>query len=143
MQRVLRPGGRVVLDVPGPKPPLFGVLEQALRRHVGPEAGGFVATVFSLHDTDEVRDLLEAARFSDVQARSERRTFRLPGAEDFLWEYVHSTPIADAAGTLDPERRGGLQQEVLTGWEPFAQDGGLVLEVDVTSATGRRPVRER
>jgi ubiquinone/menaquinone biosynthesis C-methylase UbiE len=137
MQRVLRPGGRVVLNVPGPTPPLLAVLEQALRRHIGPEAGGFVATVFSLHDTEEVRLLLEGARFTDVQTRSERKTLRVPRPEDFLWQYVYSTPIADAANKLDEDRRADLQQEVVTGWEPFAEDGGLVLELDITSAAAR------
>ena len=138
MQRVLRPGGRVVINVPGPTPPPLAVLEQALRHHIGPEAGGFVATVFSLHDAEEVRLLLEGARFTDVQARSERKTLRVPHAKDFLWQYVYSTPLADAASKLDEDRRLDLRQEVVTGWEPFAEDGGLVLEVDMTSATGRR-----
>jgi ubiquinone/menaquinone biosynthesis C-methylase UbiE len=138
MRRVLRPGGRVVLNVPGPTPPPLAVLEHALRRHIGPEAGGFVATVFSLHDTNEVRTLLEGAGFTDVQVRSELKTLRVPPAGDFLWQYVYSTPVADAASKLDEDRRADLHQEVVTGWEPFAHDGSLVLEVDMTSAIGRR-----
>jgi ubiquinone/menaquinone biosynthesis C-methylase UbiE len=137
MQRVLKPSGRVVLNVPGPTPPPLAVLEQALRRHIGPGAGGFVATVFSLHDTDEVRTLLEDAGFADVQARSELKTLRVPPAEQFLWQYVNSTPVADAASKLDEDARADLQQEVVTGWEPFGEDGALVLEVDMTSAIGR------
>jgi ubiquinone/menaquinone biosynthesis C-methylase UbiE len=138
MQRVLRPGGRAVLNVPGPTPPLFGVLARALNRHVGPEAAGFVAMVFSLHDVEEVRGLLEAAGFTDVQARSELQMLSLPAAEEFLWQYVHSTPLAGAAAALDEEARAALQQEVVTDWESAADDGRLVLDVDVTSATARR-----
>jgi SAM-dependent methyltransferase len=138
MKRVLKPGGRIALNVPGPTPPLLAVLEQALRRHIGPGAGGFVATVFSLHDTDEVRTLLEGAGFADVQAHSERMTLKLPPAEHFLWQYVNSTPVADAASRLDEDARADLQQEVVTGWEPFGEDDALMLEVDVTSAIGRR-----
>jgi hypothetical protein len=137
MRRVLRPGGRVVLNVPGPTPPPLAVLEQALRRHIGPQAGEFVATVFSLHDTDEVRTLLRGADFTGVQARSERKTLRVPPAEDFLWQYVSSTPVAEAASKLDEGARTDLQQEVVTGWAPFAEDDALILEVDVTSAIGR------
>jgi ubiquinone/menaquinone biosynthesis C-methylase UbiE len=136
LRRVLRPDGRVILNVRGPTPPAFAVLEQALRRHIGPEAGGFVATVFSVHDTGEVRGLVEGAGFTDAQARSERKTLTLPRAEDFLWQYVYSTPLADAASKLGKDARDELQQEVVTGWEPFAEDGALVVEVDVTSAVG-------
>jgi len=138
MRRVVRPGGRIVLNVPGPTPPPLAVLEQALRRHIGPAAGDFVASVFSLYDTDEVRTLLEGAGFTDVQARSERKTLSLPPAENFLWQYVYSTPIADSASRLDEDARAELQREVVTGWEPFSEDDALVLEVDVTSAIGRR-----
>lgn len=137
LRRVLRPGGRAALNVPGPTPPLLAVLERALGRHLGPEAAGFVATVFSLHEPEELRELLEGAGFTDVEARSEHGTLTLPAAEDFLWQYVFSTPLAEPAGKLDEERRAALQQEVVTGWAPFAEDGGLVLEFDLTSATAR------
>jgi len=137
LRRVLRPRGRVILNVPGPTPPPFAVLEQALGRHLGPEAAGFVATVFSLHEPEELRELLEGAGFTDVEAGSEHRALTLPAAEDFLWQYVFSTPLAEPAGKLDEERRADLQQEVVAGWAPFAADGGLVLEFDLTSATAR------
>jgi ubiquinone/menaquinone biosynthesis C-methylase UbiE len=137
MRRVLSSGGRAALNVPGPTPPLLAVLEQALGRHIGPEAAGFVATVFSLHEPEELRELMESAGFTDVEARSEHRVLTLPAAEDFLWQYVFSTPLAEPAGKLDEERRADLQQEVVTGWAPFAEDGGLVLELDITSATAR------
>ena len=39
MRRVLRPGGRIILNVPGPTPPPLAVLVQALRRHIGPRQG--------------------------------------------------------------------------------------------------------
>jgi ubiquinone/menaquinone biosynthesis C-methylase UbiE len=139
MHRVLKPGGRVVLSVPGPAPAPLRVLEQALRRHIGPEAGGFVATVFSLHDVEEVGGLVEAAGFTDVQARSARVTLTVPGAaEDFLWQYVHSTPLADAVRELDEDAREELQHEVVSGWELFTEDGALVLDLDATTAVGRR-----
>jgi len=137
MRRVLSSGGRAALNVPGPTPPLLAVLEQALGRHFGPEAAGFVAMVFSLHEPEELRELMKSAGFTDVGARSEHKALTLPAAEDFLWQYVFSTPLAEPAGKLDEERRADLQQEVVTGWAPFAEDGGLVLELDITSATAR------
>jgi ubiquinone/menaquinone biosynthesis C-methylase UbiE len=137
LRRVVSPGGRAALNVPGPTPPLLSVLEQALGRHLGLQAAGFVAAVFSLHEPEALRELMESAGFSDVEARSEHWTLTLP-AEDFLWQYVFSTPLAEPAGKLDEERRADLEQEVVAGWAPFAEDGGLVLELDITSATARR-----
>jgi ubiquinone/menaquinone biosynthesis C-methylase UbiE len=139
MRRVLRPGGRVILNVPGPTPSLFGILERALSQEVGPEAAGFVATVFSLHDIDEIRGLFAAAGFTDVQARSKPETLSLPTAEDFLWQYVYSTPLAGVVAGLDEDARAALQRDVVTGWEPYTDaDGRLVLEVDMTTVTARR-----
>jgi SAM-dependent methyltransferase len=137
LRRVLDHGGRIVLNVPGPMPPLFAALERALRRQLGPEAAGFLTVVFGLHGAGEMCRLLDAAGFGQVQARSDRMSLRLPAAEDFLWQYVYSTPLAAAAADLDDARRAALQEEFVTESNPFAMDGGLVLELRVTSATAR------
>jgi ubiquinone/menaquinone biosynthesis C-methylase UbiE len=39
MLRVLVPEGRVLVNVPGPAPQLFAVLEHAIASHLGPEGG--------------------------------------------------------------------------------------------------------
>jgi ubiquinone/menaquinone biosynthesis C-methylase UbiE len=138
VHRVLRPGGRAVLNVPGPIPSPFAVLERALRRHIGPEAAGFAAAVFSLHDPGEVRQLLSDAGFTSTWASSARRTLELPDPVDFLWQYVYSTPLAGPVEQTDDETRISFQQEVVGEWEAFADGTGLVLELDVTTAVARR-----
>lgn len=139
MRRVLSPGGRFALNAPGPTPAPFAVLEKALARRAGPEAAGFVAAVFSLHDPDELRALLESSGFVDVQARSDRKALELPPAADFLWQYLHSTPLATLVASLDEEERADLQQEVVAGWKPFVEGDGILLEFDLSTATARRP----
>jgi ubiquinone/menaquinone biosynthesis C-methylase UbiE len=138
MRGVLVPGGRLLVNVAGPTPSLFAVFEEALARHLGPDAAGFVRTVFSLHDATEIGDLVSSAGFENVEARSSAKTLRLPAPEDFLWQYVHSTPLAGAATQLDEERRTALEREVVAGWQPFIEDGSLVLQVGITVATARK-----
>jgi ubiquinone/menaquinone biosynthesis C-methylase UbiE len=138
MHRVLAPGGRLLLNVPGPTPPIFAVLEAALARHLGPEVAAFVAAVFSLYDPAEVRDLLNGAGFDEVEARRTQKTLPLPPPEDFLWQYVHSTPLAGAVAELDDDQRTALQREVVVGWQPFIDDGTLVLQQPITLATARK-----
>jgi len=53
IRRVLAPGGRLLLNVPGPTPPIFAILEEALANHLGPEPAAFVQAVFSLHEPAE------------------------------------------------------------------------------------------
>ena len=134
MLRVLAVGGRLLINVPGPTPPLFAVLEDALTSHLGPDAAGFVRAVFSLHDPGEIRNLVSDAGFTNVHARSDTKTLRLSPPEQFLWEYVHSTPLAAAAAELDDSRRDALEHQVVAGWQAFADDDALLLELDVTVA---------
>jgi ubiquinone/menaquinone biosynthesis C-methylase UbiE len=134
MLRVLAVGGRVLINVPGPTPPLFAVLEDALTNHLSPDAAGFVRAVFSLHDPGEIRDLVSDAGFTNVDARSYTKTLRLSPPEQFLWQYVHSTPLAAAVAELDESRREALEHQVVAGWQAFSDDGGLLLELGVTVA---------
>lgn len=138
MQRVLVRGGRLILNVPGPTPRLFTIMGEALERHIGGEAAGFVNHVFSLHDTAEIQNLVSRAGFHDVFVQSYTKPLRLPAPEEFLWQYVHSTPIAGAVAQVDDERRGLLERDVVAKWQEFAKDRGLVLQVRIIVATARK-----
>lgn len=138
MRRVLAGGGRLVLNVPGPTPRPLAIMGEALARHVGAGAAGFVEHVFSLHDAEEIRNLVRGAGFRDVSVRSDNRELRLPPPEEFLWQYVHSTPLAGAVAEMDDERRRSLERDVVAKWQEFVEDSALVLEVRVVSVTARK-----
>lgn len=135
MRRVLAPGGRAVITVPGPKPPLFAVMVDALGRHLGADAASFGELVFSLHDVDELRELLRTAGFGKVEVQAATKSLRLPAPADFLWQYIHSTPIAATASQAGEAERAALEREVCEGWEPFVANGSLSLQVGMTTAT--------
>jgi ubiquinone/menaquinone biosynthesis C-methylase UbiE len=134
MYRVLAPRGRVVVSMPGPIPDPFGIIAEALGRHVNPEAARFVHQVFSLHDTRQVHDLIRDAGFSEVTVRRSMRTLHLPAPAEFLWQYVHSTPLAAAMTQLDAEGRAGLERDVVAELGAFADDGGMTLGLGVVLA---------
>jgi ubiquinone/menaquinone biosynthesis C-methylase UbiE len=138
LRRVLVPGGRLFVNVPGPTPRLFGELEEALARHLGSDVARFVRAVFSFHDPRELRELLSSAGFEQVKARPNLVTLRLAAPEDFLWQYLHSTPLGAAVAQLDEEVRAALQREVVTAWQPFTDDRSLILQVGITTASARR-----
>lgn len=137
MRRVLAPGGRLILNVPGPTPQLFTVMAEALARHIGADTAGFVNQVFSLHDTAEIHDLIGGAGFQDVSVRAETQSLRLPPPEEFLWQYVHSTPLAGAVAQVDDERRDSLERDVAAQWQALVEDRTLVLQVRMVVATAR------
>ena len=138
MRRVLVPGGRLSLNVPGPTPSVFTILAVALGRHIGAEAAGFVNQVFSVHDAPEIQNLVGGAGFHDVFVQSDTKLLRLPAPEEFLWQYVHSTPLAGAVAQVDEERRRALERDVVAQWQEFVKDHALMLEVRIVVATGRK-----
>lgn len=133
MHRVLGAEGRAVLSLPGPIPAVFEVFEKALGRHVSPEVAAFAAAVFSLHDADEIDALVRNAGFDDVHIESAVGSLTVPPPKEFLWQYVHSTPLAEPIGAADADARAALEREVCEGWRRFVQDEQLVIDVRMTT----------
>jgi len=125
MHRVLAAGGRLVLNVPGPAAPLFENLAEAMDRHVGPKATGFVRAVFSLHEESELEALLDDAGFQDVEAYAYTRDFALPAGKEFLWQYVGSTPLSGIVANAGGESRSALETDVLAAWARYERDDGM------------------
>jgi ubiquinone/menaquinone biosynthesis C-methylase UbiE len=137
MRRVARPGGRVVLNLPGPAPAFFSDFARALARHIDPKAARFVEIVFSLHDEEELRALMSAAGFEDVRIAKAGKTLRLPPPGEFVWQYVYSTPLKELVGRASETQRAALADQVVRRWQGAVAGGVLALEVDVTTVTAR------
>jgi ubiquinone/menaquinone biosynthesis C-methylase UbiE len=135
--RVLAPGGRIVLNAPGPIPELFIILADALARHIKPELAPFVQQVFSLHDKQELQALMTRAGFIQATAKSHTKTLALPSSADFLWQYVRSTPLAAAAAEAGKTARAALERDIAARWEPFAHKDQLTLELRVVTVSAR------
>lgn len=138
MRRVLAPGGRVAWCTPGPIPPLFVAMDEALTAHIGPAASMFVHAVFSFHDADEARTLMEAAGFDRIDVRTTSVPLRVPPPADFFWQYVQSTPLAAATAELDARARAALEAEVVERCAANADGDALVMEPGLLITTGYR-----
>jgi SAM-dependent methyltransferase len=138
MHRVLKPGGRLALNVPGPAPRAFVILGEALARHIGPEASGFVNHVFSLHDTAGIQRLVSDAGFRNASTQAETKLLRLPPPGEFLWQYVRSTPLAEVVAQADEERRASLERDVVGKWQEFVEGNGIMIQVRIVVATAQK-----
>lgn len=136
-RRILRAGGRLVLNLPGPTPALFATLESELASQLSSDVAKFVGMVFSLHEHDAVAQLISAAGFATVDVQSETRSLQLPDLESFLWQYAHSTPLAAAVASLDETRRAALAEAVISGWQQIVSVDSPVLELGVTTAVAQ------
>jgi ubiquinone/menaquinone biosynthesis C-methylase UbiE len=131
--RVLVAGGRLLVNVPGPTPPLFQIMADGLAHHVGPESASFVNAVFSLHDPHELHSLATQAGFQNVDVRSTQTALTLPSPAEFLWQYVWSTPLAMVVAQVAEERRAAFEQEFTDRCRRFAPAGTLTADVNLTT----------
>jgi ubiquinone/menaquinone biosynthesis C-methylase UbiE len=136
--RVLKTGGRLLINVPGPTPDVFAILEQALTRHLNPEVAGFVGQVFSLHDPGEIRRLLEAASFGSIDVEASTKSLHLGAPVDFLWRYVTSTPLVAAVAQMNDESRAVLEHDVVAGWQGLLSGEELVVQLGIVTAKARK-----
>jgi ubiquinone/menaquinone biosynthesis C-methylase UbiE len=137
MRRVLVPGGRVFISVPKLMP-IFEIMHDAVARHIDRETASFVHLVFSLNDPAALEHLLELVGFNDVTIRTATKEMHLPAAADFLWQYVQCTPLAPSVMAADESRRMALERDVVNGWQPWTDEGGVTYQQEMLLASGRR-----
>lgn len=135
MHRVLDTRGRVYVTVPGPKPRIFAIMSDALAGHLDPEAASFIDLVFSMHNVGALRELLHSAGFRDIDTQATTKNLRLPAPQDFLWQYIHCTPLAEAAAQAGKDELEALERDVCASWQEFVVDGSLSLQVGMTTAS--------
>lgn len=129
MRRVLKDDGRLILTLVGPTPAPFAAMADALSHHIGPEAGAFVRTVFSLYDADQIQALIGDAGFRDIEVETDSPTLRLPAPADFLWQYVSSTPLAQRVAQASDEDRAAVERDVVAAWQPYTDNGTSLFDV--------------
>ena len=138
LRRVLAPGGRVVINTPGRIQPPFDVMEQAIVEHIGPELGAFVGAVFSMHDQLALAALLDDAGFTDVSSKEYTARLTLPGAAQFLWNYINVTPMRPIVANASEEAKAALERHVVEAWSPHLVEGSTPVDQPVALAWGRR-----
>ncbi len=137
MRRVLVPGGRVFVSTPPPNA-FFDVLDEAMTRHVGSEAGAFVRVVFSLNDPTAIERLFRDAGFTDVNVGTYAKVLRLPSAREFLWQYVHCTPLTGMLASLDAARIDALERDVVDRWAQWSDADGIKYEQGMSVSKARK-----
>ena len=58
----------------------------------------------------------------------------LPEPTEFLWQYIHSTPLAAAVAQIDDVARAALEHDVVAA----LPDGALILDVNAVLTTARK-----
>lgn len=132
IRRVLRPGGRVGLNVLRPirHNPSYGLLAEVLERYAGEEAGAMIRSPFPQWSGARLRDLVLEAGFDRVSLHLDIRAVRYPSAEGYLYQEAASSPLADSIAGMEETIRTkmvGHLEEVL---EDYTDQDGVVFPME-------------
>ena len=142
IRRVLRPGGRLVLSVWGPRAanPWLGLVFDAVGAQLGaPMPPPGVPHPFSLDDRDRLAEVLSAAGLVDV-ATAELPTPYRAATTDEWWSRtaVLAGPLARRLAALAPEQAAELRERAEQAAAPFLTPDGLVFPGVSLLASARR-----
>jgi hypothetical protein len=94
-----------------------------------------VDLVFSMYNGDELSELIRSAGFRAVDVQAKPRDLRLAAPKDFLWQYIHSTPLVEATAQADTRKLDALERDVCARWQDFVTDGSLSGQVSMTTGS--------
>lgn len=139
MRRVLRPSGRVALNVWRPVENNSGhaVFADALERRVSSAAATERRAPFALSDRSELRKLLIEAGFASIVIRLDTRIARFPSAEAMVRIMMAGSPLAAVMSDADPTVLQMVVAEVTEGLSKYQDDIGLALPMQAWVATAR------
>jgi ubiquinone/menaquinone biosynthesis C-methylase UbiE len=136
MRRVLAPGGRAYVSTARPSA-FFEVFHDALARHIDATAAGFMRQVFSFNDPAAAEQLFLSAGFREAKAHVVQKTVHPPPAKEWLWQYIHATPIAPIVMQAGKKQIAALERDVVDGWKAWTTDDGLACDQELVVVAAR------
>jgi hypothetical protein len=70
--------------------------------------------------------------------RTHAKGLRLPEAREFLWQYVHCTPLTGMLASLDAARIAALERDVVDRWAQWSDADGMKYEQAMNVAKARK-----
>jgi SAM-dependent methyltransferase len=143
IRRVLRPGGRAVLAVWGPREhnPWLNVVFETVSAQLGePTPPPGIPGPFSLDDTDRLAGVLEAAGLIDVTVESLRVPYRATSAEEW-WARTTllAGPLAQRLAALPDPAARALRDRAAEAIGAYATADGLEIPGVSLLASAMRP----
>ncbi len=136
MHRLLASGGRIAIIVWSPieNSPGMAALVDALERHVGPEAANNRRAPFALSDAAELRSLIVAAGFRDVEVRTLTEATRFPSPDALVEAQLAATPLSTLGGMTDAARQAVIE-DVRTALRDYQRGDAFSIPMEAHFAT--------
>jgi ubiquinone/menaquinone biosynthesis C-methylase UbiE len=127
MHRVLKRDGRVWLAVwQSPEhSPVNQASNQVLGRHLGPEAAKVSRAPFSLGDSEELRSLMSAAEFRDIEIQASTITRHMAPPQISIPAQLTSIPIGPQIAALEEDKRSTIVDEISEKLSQYLTDEGM------------------
>ncbi len=137
MGRVCRPGGAVVIAVPGDlgEQPAYGPFVEMAARYAGPEARSLLSSYFACGVVDELVAQFERAGLRVSGVQTEHGTARFPSVDALVATEVDSTPLASRITPAVHAQIAAGAREVLA---PFTTSDGRLEAPFVTQVVAAR-----
>jgi SAM-dependent methyltransferase len=123
--RVLVPGGRVLLSVWEGETPYTVAMAAAVERHAGHEAAATLRKSRACPDPETLRHFMEQTGFRETEIRSRTIVRRLPAVAGFVLRHLAATPVASAIAALSEGARATLADEVRTALRAYEDGDGV------------------
>jgi ubiquinone/menaquinone biosynthesis C-methylase UbiE len=125
MRRVVKPGGRVALSVwcEIEESPYFYTLVEAVARHIGSETAAGLKSAFALSDADEIRRLLKAAGFGQIEMTVAQLNLLLPKLAEFVPHHISATPMAAGYERADEPAQQSIIRDITETLSQYETNG--------------------
>jgi ubiquinone/menaquinone biosynthesis C-methylase UbiE len=140
MHRVLADRGRIVISVwrSIEHCPWQAAIADAVERNMGNEPAAQIRSAFSFGDADQLKQVIVAAGFQDVEVRIERETIRHASLAEYVPGYISATPVAAAVAGFDREVQEKIITDVRDALAAYRVGDGLAAPIEAHVATGHR-----
>ncbi len=139
MRRVLAANGRLALSVWN----TVGLYNTAVSAALAQFMGRDIAVRFNASRntpaSDELRQLITEAGFSDVEVSVARINVQLPRIDKFVLDHLAATPVASAVASIDAEARRQIGASVMQELQSYTDGDGISYpeETHVVTAQNR------
>lgn len=140
MHRALKPDGRIWLAVwQSPEySPVNHAQNQVLGRHLGPDAAKVSRAPFSLGDPDQLRLLMSAAEFRDIEIQESTITRHMAPPQISIPAQLTSIPLGPQIAALEEEKWSAIVAEIGEALSPYLTDEGMSVPQGTHIVSGRK-----